>query len=204
MLVTYQINLIQMKKITLWAAIAILPAGLGMWLFPTAPASARNQFDVCIRRAVNAGVPVEKAKVACSDALIPKELAWCVRRITGRTSINPEDALEACYQVRRPIDLGNCVADIHRRVDVPAAEPATSYQTEEGTPLSLEASSKVETNPSLFVLESCRRSLLPGRYSECVIALSRNGEETTPVQAMKTCLTAEDFPRELFPTYPQN
>lgn len=193
-----------MKKITTWLTIATLPAGLGMWFFPTEPVAARNQFDVCVRRAAGTGVPVEKAKVACSDALIPRELSGCVRQIERRTSINPEDALEACYQVRRPIDLANCVVDIHRSTNLPTTESAASYQTEEGTPLSLEASSKIEANPSLFALESCRRSLLPGRHSECVIALSRNGEETTPVQAMKICLNAEDFPRELFPTYPQN
>lgn len=192
------------KKIIIWTAIVTLPTGLGMWVFPTMPASARNQFDVCVQRIIGTGVLVEKAKVACSDALIPKELSRCVGQIKGRTSINPEDALEACYQVRRPVDLANCVTDIHRSVPLATTNPAASYQTEEGTPLSLEASSKIEADPSLFTLESCRRSLLPGRYSECVIALSRNGEETPPVQAMKICLTAEDFPRELFPTYPQN
>jgi hypothetical protein len=191
------------KKIIIWAAIATLPAGLGMWVFPTAPADARNQFDVCVGQILGTGVPVEKAKVACSDALIPRELSRCVGQIKGRTSINPEDALEACYQVRRPVDLANCVTDIHRRVPFPATNP-TAYQTKEGTPLSLEPPSKIEADPSLFSLESCRRSLLPGRFSECVIALSRNGEETPPVQAMKICLSAEDFPRELFPTYPQN
>lgn len=192
------------KKILIWTAIATLPTGLGIWVFPTSPASARNQFDVCVRQIAGTGVPIEKAKVACSDALIPRELSRCVGQIKSRTTINPEDALEACYQVRRPVDLANCVTDINRSVPIAATEPTASYQTQEGTPLSLEASSKVEANPLLFALESCRRSLLPGRYSECVIALSRNGEETTPVQAMKICLTAEDFPRELFPTYPQN
>ncbi|WP_245927346.1 hypothetical protein [Aphanothece hegewaldii] len=193
-----------MKKLTIWGAIATLPAGLGMWVFPTMPADARNQFDVCVQQIQGTGVPVTKAKVACSDALIPKELSRCVSQIKGRTSINPEDALEACYQVRRPVDLANCVTDINRAIPLAPTTTTGSYQSEEGTPLSLEASSKIESDPSLFSLESCRRSLLPGRYSECVIALSRNGEETSPVQAMKTCLTAEDFPREIFPTYPQN
>lgn len=192
------------KKLLTWATIATLPAGLGFWIFPTEFASARNQFDVCVRQIIDTGVPVNKAKVACSDALIPRELSRCVRQIHGRTTINSEDALEACYQVRRPVDLANCVTDIYRAVPIATTEPTASYQTQEGTPLSLEADSKIQANPSLYALESCRRSLFPGRYSECVIALSRNGEETTPVQAMKICLTAEDFPRELFPTYPQN
>jgi hypothetical protein len=57
---------------------------------------------------------------------------------------------------------------------------------------------------STQILDSCRQSLLPGRFSECVIAVSRDVDKNNPSQALQTCLSAEDFPRDLFPSYPQN
>jgi len=54
------------------------------------------------------------------------------------------------------------------------------------------------------VLDFCRHSLVPGRCSQCVIAVSRGVDKNNPSQAVQTCLSAEDFPRDLFPSYPQN
>jgi hypothetical protein len=34
--------------------------------------------------------------------------------IKSKTPIDGNLALQACFQVRRPIDLGHCVVDIHR------------------------------------------------------------------------------------------
>jgi hypothetical protein len=60
-----------------------------------------------------------------------------------------------------------------------------------------------ETYP-LIALDSCRRSLLPGRYSKCVIAVSEEVSGISPANAMETCLSAEDFPRDLFPAFTGN
>ena len=173
--------------------VAVLPAGLLLLALPNFPARAGlnpgrwNQFDVCVNEMTNNGIPPEKAGTACSDALIPKELSSCVARIRANTPINPEKALDACYRVRRPIDLANCVSDIQRATLNSASKPKDN---EEGQP-----------SLSELALDSCRASLLPGRHSECVIALSRGVKGMSPQEAMNTCLSAEDFPADLFPAY---
>jgi hypothetical protein len=177
--------------------IAVLPAGLLMLGLPNFPVRAEldpsrwNQFDVCVTEMTNNGIPSEKAGTACADALIPKELSSCVARIRANTPINPEKALVACYQVRRPIDLANCVSDIQR------ATLNSVSQTKE------DEAAAAGTSLSELALDSCRASLLPGRHSECVIALSRDVKGISPKEAINTCLSAEDFPADLFPAYKQ-
>jgi hypothetical protein len=148
-----------------------------------------NQFDVCITEIAQYGVEQDQAALACSDTLIPKELSQCVTMIYRATPIEGDDALNACYQVRRPIDLGHCVADIYNAI------PNLSLtSTKNRTTTSKE--------PSLStLLTSCRASLRPGYYSECVIAVNRNLPEITPIKALNQCLAAEDFPRTLSPIY---
>jgi hypothetical protein len=159
---------------------------------PTRPAQAGNQFDVCVEEMVNSAIPRENAGTACSSALIPKELSQCVSQIRGNINLQPEAVLENCYRVRRPVDLANCVVDINADFPVKPTTTAEENGAETGasSPHSL----------AMQVLQSCRESLLPGRYSECVTGVSRTAGDT-PEQALKTCLAAEDFPRDLFPAY---
>jgi hypothetical protein len=186
-----------LQKTLLWGTIATVPLGLLEMTRPTA--ASANQFNDCIRQMTRAGVSPKDAGQACSDALIPKELSGCAAMIAARTPIDANSALLACYQVRRPIDLGNCVVDIHRAVPAIAAAPETKQDAPKtGT------ETKKPSELSLKVLDSCRKSLLPGRFSECAIAISRDVTDATPAEALDTCLSAEDFPRDLFPAYPQN
>jgi hypothetical protein len=156
-----------------------------------------NQFSACISQIVRTGVSPQDAATACSEALIPKELSRCVVMIKSKTPIDGNLALQACFQVRRPIDLGNCVVDIHRAAPLFAANSLKQTETET-------AKEPDKLGISKQVLDSCRQSLLPGRFSECVIAVSRGADKNNPSQALQTCLSAEDFPRDLFPSYPQN
>lgn len=173
---------------------SILPLSLGLvtlslaWV-PTAAQSAGdwNQFDVCVTELTNNDVSPAAAAAGCSEALIPKELSQCVAIIRGGTALSGAVALQSCFQVRRPVDLGHCVADIQ-------AATLDDYRPQGNSP---DANSL-----SLSALNSCRQSLLPGRHSECVIALSRDTQDS-PTKAMDTCLAAEDFPRDLFPAYQQ-
>jgi hypothetical protein len=188
-----------LSRLTKFAAIATVPAGLLAFSLPIAPALANwNEFDVCTTQIINSGVPADKAGEACSNALIPKELSECVATIQGRTAIAGIEALRGCYQVRRPIDLGNCVVDIVS--SAPAATPTADKKSTPGaaTPQN-SATQNTETNPQLAVLESCRASLLPGRYSQCVTALNRQVSGLTLGKALNTCLSAEAFPKELYP-----
>lgn len=160
-----------------------------------------NQFSVCITEMARYGVSEENASIACSNALIPKELSQCVSmigRATQRTPIEGNQSLQACYQVRRPIDLGNCVADIYN-----ALPNLTAVETSESD--LNEADNEVTYNQQNLskLLESCRLSLRPGFYSECVIATALEVPDTKATEAMDTCLAAQDFPRDLFPEYTQ-
>lgn len=147
-----------------------------------------NQFDVCVTEMTRRGVDDQAAAAGCSQALIPKEMSQCVAIITDNTKIPGNTALQSCFQVRRPVDLGNCVADLQRGVVSGYVAPKSEGEA---------------PDLSLSALNTCRQSLLPGRHSECVIALSRDVKDFNPQKAMDTCLAAEDFPRDLFPAYTQ-
>lgn len=191
-----------LRRLLSLTAIAPLSAGLSLLAGGTAQGQnyliAWNQFDVCVTELTKNGIEGQAAGTACSEALIPKELSACVAKIKGETgtAIEPEKVLQACFQVRRPIDLANCVVDIKRSVALTSSAVATATEGEEASSETVTA-----TSPLLKTLDSCRASLLPGRHSECVIALSRDVQGISAMQAMDKCLEAEDFPRDLFPAY---
>ncbi len=168
--------------------LGVFPVSVGLWVFnvPMSAAHDWNQYSVCITQLQKFDVSGENAAIACSDALIPKELSECVSMIGNATPIDGNDSLRACFQVRRPIDLGNCVADIYHAV------PSLSYADPE---------TDTEEINLLTLLNSCRTSLRPGFYSECVIAATNEVDDMTPIKAMDICLAAQDFPRSLFPAY---
>ena len=173
--------------------------------------SRLNQLDVCVNQLTDSGVPSSDAGLACAQALIPKEFSECVSKINGGTPIvsgSEEEQVDkamtivdSCFRVRRPIDLANCVVDIQRAV-LNSASDAKPEETVEGEIDYSATVNNIDKTPSELAMESCRASLLPGRHSECVIALSRNTREIGEIEtAMDTCLTAENFPSELNPAY---
>ncbi len=172
----------------LFRGLGVFPVSVGLLLFtvPVKAAGDWNQYSVCVTQLQKYDVSGEDAAIACSDALIPKELSECVSMIGNATPINGNDSVRACFQVRRPIDLGNCVADIYHAVPS-LAEVDPETDTEEINLLTL--------------LNSCRTSLRPGFYSECVIATTKEVTDINPIKAMDLCLSAQDFPRSLFPAY---
>jgi hypothetical protein len=174
------------------------------------PVKADNQFDICLREIVNSGISVEQADTACADALIPKELSFCVEKISKETQIEALDALKNCYRVRRPVDMAYCVVDIDKKIlgtyarktSTPEETNAEKSDLEDMTTLESskeESSMETKASPLMKALETCRSSLSPARHSECVIALSRTPAAESPLKAMETCINAEDFPRDLFP-----
>jgi hypothetical protein len=185
------------KKIASWSAIATIALGLVEMNRTAIAFGNNNQFTACISQIVGTGVSSQDAASACSEALIPKELSRCVVMIKSKTPIDGNLALQACFQVRRPIDLAHCVVDIHRAAPLFAANSPKQTETET-------AKEPDKLGISTQILDFCRQSLLPGRFSQCVIAVSRGVDKNNPSQALQTCLSAEDFPRDLFPSYPQN
>lgn len=152
----------------------LIIAGLIAIAIPIRPATAYTDFQICAAQLVRfASVSPETASVACSQSLRPADYSRCVVTISLRTPAATNNALTACTRVRRPVDLSRCVIDITDR--------ARDSQV-----------------PS--VLEYCRRSLEPIRFSECVSGLTREVDFATP-RALDTCIAAEDFPRQLFPSF---
>jgi len=148
---------------------------------PSRPANAFNDFQLCAAQLVRlAGVSPETAVEACSDALNPKDLSRCVVTIHQITPTLTQDALVACKRVRRPVELSRCVFDI---------------------------GDNTRDSQATTVLDYCRRSLLPQRYAECVVGLSRETDFSAS-KALDSCIKAEDFPRDLSPSFapppPQN
>jgi len=185
--------------------ILVIPSLLTLAL--PSKAQGKNQFDVCLQELTASGVPTEQAQTGCADALVPRELSTCVRTISTTTEIKAIDALKSCYQVRRPVDLGNCVVNINKQAliatkSTPPKTTTTATETEEKTTLEEAIPlSSPSVSPLMMALDTCQASLLPLRHSECVIALSRTPQVSDPTKAMETCLSAEDFPRDLFPSY---
>lgn len=133
-----------------------------------------QNYAACAAGLVDAGIAPEDAANACSGALYPADLSRCVTRINDDSSIAATDALSSCRQVRRPVDLASCVVDIS---DI-ASEEAISVS----------------------VLDFCRRSLLPLRFSACVVGLQN--EIAYPVsEAMLDCIAASSRPREFLPSF---
>ena len=197
--------------------LATIPTGVLLLGLPSFPAWAElnpsrlNQLDVCVNQLTDSGVPSSDAGLACAQALIPKEFSECVSKINGGTPIvsgsEEEQAdkamtiVDSCFRVRRPIDLANCVVDIQRAV-LNSASDAKPEETVEGEINYSATATNTAKTPSELAMASCQASLLPGRHSECVIALSRNTSEIGKIEtAMDICLTAESFPRELDPAY---
>ena len=149
-------------------------AGLLAMTIPSGPATAFTEFQLCAAQLVRlAGVSPEAASRPCAEALRPEDLSRCVVTISQLTPTLTQEALVACTKVRRPVELSRCVFDIS------------------------DGSRDAE---ALRVIDYCRRSLLPVRFSECVTGLSREIDFST-TRALDTCIAAEDFPRNLSPTF---
>jgi hypothetical protein len=150
-------------------AIASLPASLIVISLPNLPANSytNNQYDICFKELTQSGFNPEQAGNACAQALNPKDLSWCVLAVTQKTEIVPEKVLDSCLRVRRPIEMARCVLKIQHEAIDPNVDLA---------------------------LETCRRSLIPKNYSECVVALSRNPNNLPAQEAMRVCIAAKDNP----------
>ena len=159
------------EKIIRLTALASVPAFL-LTIATTNSAVASN-FSACASSLLDSGIAEEDAGVACADALEPKMLSACVEKIQSETTLTGQDALAACYRVRRPEELASCVVKIDN--NLASAELAN------------------------LALDNCRRSLLPERFADCVVGLNNEISEFSGTEAIDTCISAEDFPTEIFP-----
>ena len=175
----------------LFPRLAIAPLVIAGWVATIAPnspaiaATARRSshytYELCARRLAQvSGLDRDQIALACAKALRPRRLSRCVLKIKQGTSrLSGPEILDACKRVRRPRQLRKCVL----RID---AHVAGTVEPE--------------------ILDYCRRSLLPLEFSKCVIGLNRQAPVSAipPTELMETCITANDYPRELDPTFIPN
>ncbi len=143
----------------------------GIVLTPTA--AIANEFLTCGRVLTEAGLDAEAVAAACAQALHPQVMARCVTDITDSTDMMADQALTACQRDRRPQELATCVTALHTNLEM-----ADSTQ----------------------VLDNCSRSILPLRYSDCVLGLVET-TDLSPAASLAACGVAGDRPMELAPTF---
>lgn len=140
----------------------------GLFLAAISPSGARaasNSFQLCTAELQRANISDIMAAKACAQAIVPEDLSECVLRINLFTPTISEQALVACTRVRRPPELATCVIEIGR---------------------------SSENAQIVSVLDHCRRSLEPLRFSECVVGLNVQ-TDLSPTSTLETCIDAEIF-----------
>ncbi|MDB9312694.1 hypothetical protein PN462_06245 [Spirulina sp. CS-785/01] len=194
------------QRTVFWGLTALFPV---MSLMVTSPSLAlnlwsdryRNEFDseafrACAEELLNTEIDEDQVAIACSEALEPKDLSFCVDEIDYFTTIDPLYALFACFRVRRPIELANCVVDIHYDVLVKEVRDENTRINNINEDFT-NAEQKALDPISLTTLDHCRRSLLPERFSACVVGLTQEIPLSSE-RALDTCIRADDFPREIY------
>lgn len=129
--------------------------------FPSFNLVNKKDYQKCAEGLRQAGVGEALTAQACAGVTRPRFLAECVTSIQETGQIASEEAVVSCVSVRRPRELGVCVSDI--------------IENGQGV------------DPS-SVLYSCSRSLLPERYSFCVIGLAQNNTSVAVDQLLEICL----------------
>ncbi|MGF1494989.1 MAG: hypothetical protein ACFBSC_21600 [Microcoleaceae cyanobacterium] len=128
--------------------------------FPSFDLLTEKDYARCTTELQSVGLSADLIAQGCAAVIRPQNLSACVTRMNREVAIDPQDALVSCVGVRRPEELATCVVNITQ--------------------------STGEANP-LNVMNSCRRSLLPERYSFCVLGISQEGGIGVD-QALETCL----------------
>jgi len=222
--------------VQLWVG---LPAA-ALQIFDIQP---RDRFDRCARELIALGLADELVGAACADALVPEELSDCAATLSREAGIAPTTAVNSCYQVRRPVDLSECVVAIDNRLIAGESDDAEAIEVIDGEAAptaaataepgilededgdsdvlgddmtavseadSGEATTVVAVEPDVayastdvaadraLALSSCQRSLLPLRFSDCVVGIVE--ETSLPLSvAAEECLTTTPFLVEVAP-----
>lgn len=154
-----------------WASLLLLTVAIPSESLAVESNAFDYDFRTCGQELARAGIPESVASESCSSTLYPRDLTTCVLTIYRQTEISPGDALATCRQVRRPRELGNCVANI-------------SLNTTGGSPSA--------------ILDNCRRSLLPNRFGRCVVGLVQS-LNLAVAGVMADCIDGSDRPQDFYP-----
>lgn len=130
-------------------------------------------YGQCVADLLETGLSAQVAGSACASALRPEQVSSCVFDVTAATELSAEAALSACSRDRRPLEVASCVVNIHEFLDVPN---------------------------SAAVLNNCHRSILPVRYSDCVVDTALVAEITT-TDSLALCIAAGYRPVDVAPSF---
>ncbi|MEO0539597.1 MAG: hypothetical protein AAFZ80_01905 [Cyanobacteria bacterium P01_A01_bin.105] len=160
----------------LWRRVSLaltLPySALGLATVAIQPGStADDDFFNCTADLLDAGIVRDAAAAACAASLQPGTLSNCAVDVADFTGIAVADALVVCERSRRPDEVANCTLDIH---------------------------DSLLEGPSLSAHTFCGRSLLPERYSVCVIDLV-DAADLTVDESLTRCIRAGYRPWEMGP-----
>lgn len=139
----------------------------------SAPKAVANDYEACANTLIEAGLDGSAAAGACGKALNPTALSSCTLDVTRVAEVDATQALVACQSDRRPKELATCVGDIHQSLEVAN---------------------------STAVLNGCRRSVLPLRYSDCVVGVA-TAAELAVVDSLLQCSAAGYIPTDVAPTF---
>jgi hypothetical protein len=117
------------------------------------------------------GIEESAAIAACAAARYPQDLGACVIDVNEFTGLTASSALLVCQRSRRPLEVANCTIDIH---------------------------TSLLESPSTKVLENCGQSILPERYSTCVIDIAE-ATEIGVDEALTQCIRAGYRPWRIAP-----
>lgn len=132
-----------------------------------------NEFANCASALVDAGIEPSLVASACGDALRPEQVSACVEGVIDVADVSALEALSACSRDRRPKEVATCVADIHNALTV---------------------------DSSSEVLEKCHLSVLPERYSACVVGLA-DGAGLALDESLDQCINAGYRPADVAPSF---
>jgi len=154
-------------------AVAGMVAYPALALAPAALASDRNGYSRCTTDLL--ALEFSEATVAevCARAFEPEEVSACVVAVAAVPTVDPNQALTACRRDRRPDEVATCVTTIHQD-------------------LLVEDSSQV--------VENCHLSILPERYSQCVVGLGLTTELGTAA-SLEECIAAGYDPEDITPSF---
>lgn len=149
-----------------------------------------------------ASLPAEDALKACFRVRRPGDLATCVVDIKEKAAKNyaakPEAQPQGAQNKENSKDTEKILSQTPTKPSsegqtTPTIEPAQPQETPQPTQETLTSPPSSNT----LALDTCRRSLLPVRFSECVVAVNNNVEGMTPDESIKACIKSEDLPTEL-------
>jgi hypothetical protein len=138
----------------------------------TAVALENPDYFSCVSE-MSALEDIEESAViaACAAARYPQDLGACVVDVNEFTGLTASSALLVCQRSRRPLEVANCTIDIH---------------------------ASLLESPSTKVLENCGQSILPERYSACVIDITEASEIGVD-EALTQCIRAGYRPWQIAP-----